>query len=178
MTEYRTPTEILAPDLGIGWQTGFDLTVEMSPIAASANIVRNWNGRAKNLVDPEFQLLAIRISSGEDMRPPALAEMWPGTVFSIVPPNEVMRVIPVGGTAAVFSRPVHSARALTMTFDDVQASVSGKTVTLSAPATEPVRVYARLQYEVIVTEPWRETYREAAATSQWQLSTEELGGIA
>lgn len=176
MTEYTTPTEILAPALGLGWQTGFDLSVELSPIAASANIVRNWNGIAKNLVDPEFRLFALRISSGDDMRPPALADMWPGTVFSIVPPNELMRVIPVGGTAVTFSRPVHSARALTMGFDDVSSSIAGKTVTLSAPATEPLRVYARLQYEVIVTEPWRETYREAEAASQWQLATEEVGG--
>lgn len=178
MAEYSTPTEILANDLGIGWQTGFDLSVELSPIAASANIVRNWNGRAKNLVDPEFRLFALQITSGDDMRPPALADMWPGTVFTIVPPNEVMLVIPTGGSAAAFPRTVHSARALTMAFDDMPSSIGGKTVTLSAPATEPVRVYARLQYEVIVTEPWRETYREAAATSQWQLMTEELGGIA
>ncbi len=176
MNEYTTPTEILAAALGLGWQTGFDLSVELSPIAASANIVRNWNGIAKNLVDPEFRLFAIRISSGDDMRPPALANLWPGTVFSIVPPNEVMIVIPTGGTAAVFPRAVHSARALTMGFDDVSSSINGKTVTLSAPATEPVRVYARQQYEVIVTEPWRETYREVEAASQWQLATEELGG--
>ena len=177
MTEYSTPTEILAPDLGFGWQTGFNLSVELSPIAASANIVRNWNGRAKNLVDPEFRLFAIRISSGDDMRPPALANMWPGTVFSIVPPNELMIVIPTGSTAAVFPRAIHSARALTMDFEDISSSIGGKTVTLSSPATVPVRVYARLQYEVMVTEPWRETYQEAAATSQWQLMTEELGGI-
>lgn len=177
MPEYSTPTEILAPNLGIGWQTGFDLSVELSPIAASANIVRNWNGVAKNLVDPEFRLFALRLTSGDDMRPPALAGMWPGTVFSIVPPNEVMLVIPVGGSAAIFPRAIHSARALTMSFEDVESSSAGKTVTLTAPATEPVRVYARLQYQVIVTEPWRETYREAAASSQWQLVTEELGGI-
>lgn len=177
MNDYSTTTEILAPDLGFGWQTGFDLSVELSPIAASAHIVRNWNGIAKNLADPEFRLFSLRISSGDDMRPPALANMWPGTVFSIVPPNEIMIVIPTGATAAVFPRAVHSARALTMGFDDVSSSISGKTVTLSAPASEPVRVYARLQYEVIVTEPWRETYREAAATSQWQLLTEELGGM-
>jgi hypothetical protein len=178
MIEYSAPTKILAPDLGIGWQTGFDLSVELSPIAASANIVRNWNGRAKNLVDPEFRLFALQITSGDDMRPPALADMWPGTVFSVVPPNELMIVIPTGGTAAVFPRTVHSARALTMGFDDVSSSIAGKTVTLAAPATQPVRVYARLQYEVIVKEPWRETYREASASSQWQLMTEELGGIA
>lgn len=177
MTEYSSPTSTIAAALGIGWQTGFDLSIEMAPIAASANIVRNWNGRAKNLVDPEFRLYGIRITSGDDMRPPALEDMWPGTVFTIVPSNELMRVIPVGGTAAVFSRPVHSARALTMSFDDVSSSIGGKTVTLSAPATEPVRVYARLQYEVMATEPWRETYREATATSQWQLATEELGGM-
>jgi len=177
MTGYTSPTAILAPALGFGWQTGFDLSVELSPIAASARIVRNWNGIAKNLVDPEFRLFALRISSGDDMRPPALANMWPGTVFSIVPPNELMIVIPTGGTSAVFPRSVHSARALTTGFDDISSSISGKTVTLSAPAVEPVRVYARLQYEVIVTEPWRETYREADASSQWQLMTEELGGI-
>ncbi|MBB4064056.1 hypothetical protein [Gellertiella hungarica] len=174
---YEAPTKILAPDLGIGWQTGFELSVEMSPIAQSANIIRNWNGVAKNLAEEEFRLFAIKINSNADFRPPALANMWPGTVFSLVPPNEVCVIIPVGGTTAVFPRNVHEARALTMAFDDVGHTVSGKTVTLSAPAIVPVRVYARLEYTVMVTEPWSETYQEATADSQWQLSTEELGGL-
>jgi hypothetical protein len=178
MSEYEPLTTLIAPALGIGWQSGTDLTVDVQPIAASGNIVRNWNGIAKNLADPEFRLFAIRISSGEgEYRPPALANMWPGATFTIVPPNEYALLIPTGGTTAVFPRLVHSARALTLGFDDVEFTVSGKSVTLSSPATEPVRVYARWIHEVMVIEPWTESYQERIAESRWSLSTEEVGGI-
>ncbi|WP_024315781.1 hypothetical protein [Rhizobium favelukesii] len=179
MTENRnSPTKLIAADLGIGWQTGLDLTIEMSPIAASANMKRNWNGRAKNLATAEFMLYGFRISSGEgEQLPPALSSLWPGHIFSLVASNEVMVVIPTGSSTAVFPRNIYSARGLTFDSHAVAGSFSGKTFTLPAPATEPVRVYARLQYEVIVWEPWRETYREAQAQTSWQLYVEELGGI-
>lgn len=178
MTEYEGHTKLLCPALGIGWQTALNLSVELSPISGSAAIERDWNGRAINLADPMFRLYSIRISSGaDDMRPPALANMWPGETFTIVPPGEICVVIPAGSSTAIFPRTVHSARALTLGFDDVAHSFAGKTVTLSNPAAETVRVYVRLEHEVMVTEPWRQSYQEAEATYSWQLPTEEVGGI-
>ncbi|UFS81565.1 hypothetical protein LPB79_25165 [Rhizobium sp. T136] len=111
MTENRnSPTKLIAADLGIGWQTGLDLTIEMSPIAASANMKRNWNGRAKNLATAEFMLYGFRISSGEgEQLPPALSSLWPGHIFSLVASNEVMVVIPTGSSTAVFPRNIYSA---------------------------------------------------------------------
>jgi hypothetical protein len=160
--EFKGHTKLYCPKLGIGWQTALNISVELSPIASSANIVRTWNGGAVNLADPMYRLYALRISSGaDDMRPPALANMWPGEEF----------------TTAVFPRKVHSARVLTLGFTDVAHTFANKTVTLSAPATEVVRVYARLEHEVMVTEPWRQTYQEADAQYSWQLGTEEVGGF-
>jgi hypothetical protein len=176
--EFKGHTKLYCPKLGIGWQTALNISVELSPIASSANIVRTWNGGAVNLADPMYRLYALRISSGaDDMRPPALANMWPGEEFTLVPPGEICVVIPVGGSTAVFPRKVHSARVLTLGFTDVAHTFANKTVTLSAPATEVVRVYARLEHEVMVTEPWRQTYQEADAQYSWQLGTEEVGGF-
>lgn len=178
MAQYEGHTKLLCPALGIGWQTALNLSVELSPIAESAAIERDWNGRAVNLADPMFRLFAIRISSGaDDMRPPALANLWPGDTFTIVPPGETCAIIPAGGSTAIFPRTIHSARALTLGFDDVAHSFAEKTVTLSSPATETVRVYARQEHEVMVTEPWRQSLQEAEASYSWQLATEEVGGI-
>lgn len=178
MAEFEGHTKLLCPALGIGWQTALNLNVEMSPIAESAHITRNWNGGLVDLADPMFRLYAIRISSGaDDMRPPALARMWPGETFTIVPPGELCVVIPVGSSTAVFPRKIHEARAITLGFDAVAHTISDKTVTLSAPAVETIRVYASMEHEVMVTEPWRQSFREADAQYSWQLATEEVGGF-
>lgn len=178
MAVFEGHTKILAPDLGIGWQTALNLTVRFSPIASSAKLDRDWNAASVDLADPMFRLYRITLSSGaDDMRPPALADKWPGTAFSLVPPGELSLVIPTGGTTAVFERTIHEARALTLGFEDIPFTFSGKTITLSSAATEPVRVFARLQYEVMVWEPWDITFNEADAQYSWQLVTEEVGGF-
>lgn len=178
MAEFEGHTKLLCPALGIGWQTALNLNVELSPISGSANMTRNWNGGIVNLADPQFRLYEIRISSGyDDMRPPALANLWPGETFTIVPPGELCVVIPVGSSTAVFPRKIHSTRAITLGFEDVAHSFSAKTLTQSAPATEIVRAYASMEHEVMVTEPWRQSFREAEAQYSWQLPTEEVGGF-
>ncbi|MGO7273943.1 hypothetical protein ACCT18_01395 [Rhizobium ruizarguesonis] len=178
MPEFQGHTKLLCPALGIGWQTALNLSVELSPIQGSASIARTWNGGAVNLADPAFRLYAIHISSGaDDLRPPALARMWPGETFTIVPPGELCVVIPVGSSTAVFPRAIHEARALTLGFNDVAHTFADKTVTLSSPATEVVRAYASMEHEVMVTEPWRQSFREADAQYSWQLATEEVGGF-
>ncbi|MBX5111955.1 hypothetical protein HJB51_28920 [Rhizobium lentis] len=178
MAEFEGHTRLICDALGIGWQTAFNLTVEKSPIADSGQMTRTWNGGKINLADPMFRLYEIRISSGaDDWRPPALLKMWPGTELTIITPDEDGVVIPVGGTTAVFERDIHEARALTMRFDDVAHTVVGQTVVLDAPAAEPVRVFAMLRHDVMVTEPWRKTFREADTSYSWQLATEEVGGF-
>ncbi len=174
---FQTTTKLLAPELGLGWQTALNLSVEIQPIAYSANLSRDWNGKLVDMSDPMFRLYEIRISADDDMRPATLSQMWPGSTFSIVPPAEIGLVIPAGSSTAIFERTVHSARALTYDFTNVGFTISDQTVTLDTPATEPVRVYARLQYDVMVTEPWRSSYRESEALYSWSLVTEEVGGI-
>lgn len=178
MAEFEGHTRLICDALGIGWQTAFDLTIEKSPIGDSGNMTRDWNGKKVNLADPMLKLYEIRISSGsDDWRPPALMKMFPGTEFSIITPDDDCVIIPVGGTTAIFERDVHDARALTMGFDDVAHTVSGQSVVLDAPAAAPVRVYARIRFDVMVTEPWRKGFREAEKAYSWQITTEEVGGF-
>ncbi len=178
MDEFQGHTKLLCPALGIGWQTAFNLSVELAPISGSANMERDWNGKMVNLADPMFRLFALRISTGaDDLRPPALANMWPGETFTIVPPLETCVMIPAGSSTAIFPRKVHSARALTLGFDTVEKTFAEKVVTLTSPATETIRVYATMEHEVMVTEPWQQTFREAEAAYSWQMPTEEVGGF-
>ncbi|WP_428427325.1 hypothetical protein [Pararhizobium sp.] len=180
MSEQQSPTKIICDRLAIGWQTGFDLSVTITPIAASGDIERNWNGKYVDLSEPEFRLFSVRITSGDaEMRAPALARLWPGTVFTIVPSTPFEDMIPVGGTTVVFERLIHpgSVRCLDLEFNDVPFTVVGRTVTLSSPAATPVRVSARYELEVIVTEPWSITDQETKASVSWSLGTEEVGGI-
>jgi len=178
MTEYPITTTLISADLAIGWQTALGLSVEMSPIEESAHIVRSWNGRARNLAADEFKLLACTISSSEDMRPPALSRMWPGSTFTMVPPSELSDVIQPGATSRTLIRPVYagSVRCVTRTFSPVPFTLIGdRIVSLSAPATEPVRIYYRPILNLFVTEPWSISTHEQNAEVSWSLTAEEEG---
>lgn len=178
MSEFEITTTLISADLAIGWQTALGLTVELSPIEESAHIVRSWNGRARNLAAPEFQLFACTISSSEDMRPPALSRMWPGATFSIVPPAELSDVIQPGATSRTLIRPAYSGsvRCVTRTYEPVPFSLTGdRIVALTAPATEPVRIYFRPILNLFVTEPWSTSTHEQNAEVSWSLTAEEEG---
>lgn len=178
MTDFPITTALISADLAIGWQTALGLTVEISPIEESASIVRSWNGRARNLAAPEFQLFSCTISSSEDMRPPALSSMWPGATFTLVPPAELSDVIQQGATSRTLIRNPHpgSVRCLTKNFESVPFSVSGRVVSLSAAATQPVRIYYRPVLKLFVTEPWQVSTHEQDAEVSWSLTAEEEGG--
>lgn len=178
MTEDRThPTKILAPELGLGWQTGFDIVVDVQEIGHDGEIERDWNGNYVDMTEPEFQLYEIRISSSDDMLPPALANMWKGKVFSIVPPNEHTLVIPTGGSSVQFPRKIHSVRAITMSSENVPVTFLDKVATLVAPAVEPIRVIVRFEHEVVVTQPYRNSMQEREVRYTWDLTTEETGNF-
>lgn len=177
MSDRKSPTKILAPELGIGWQTGFDIVVDVQEMSHDGEIERDWNGSYIDMTEPEFQLYEIRISSSDDLLPPALTNMWKGRVFSIVPPNEHVLVIPTGGTAVQFPRKIHTARALTLGFEKVAVSFADKVATLSAPASEPVRVIALFEHEVVVTQPYRNSLQEREVRYSWDITTEETGNF-
>ncbi|MEF3134624.1 hypothetical protein OS035_24515 [Rhizobium sp. 268] len=174
-----TLTQLIAPDLALGWQSGTDLTFTMRPISESAQKERTWNGKIVGLGSPEFRLYSYRITSGAgEYRMPALSRMWPDTVFSIVPPLPLGDVIPTGFQSRTLERTPYapSVRCLTLGFEDVPFTLNGDVVTLSSPAAAPVRIYYQPILEVVVTEPWEATLREQAADVSWSLTCEEVGG--
>ncbi|TBA24721.1 hypothetical protein [Rhizobium ruizarguesonis] len=176
-----SPTALISTDLALGWQSGMDLSCSIEPISASGDIARTWNGRAVNLAMPEFRLFSVRISSGQgEVRSPALSQLWPGTVFALVPTNELGDALAVGTQSRTLVRDPHpgSVRCVDAAFEPVEFSVVGRVVTLSAPATTPVRIYYRPVLTLMVIAPWQESFREAAAEVSWSLECEELGGEA
>ncbi|MDH0123308.1 hypothetical protein ABE562_04920 [Brucella intermedia] len=178
MTDYPITTALISTDLAIGWQTALGLTVELTPIEESAHIIRSWNGRARNLAADEFKLLACTISSSEDMRPPAISRMWPGATFTMVPPAELSDVIQPGATSRTLIRPAYpgTVRCVTRTYEPVPFTLIGdRIVSLTAPATEPVRVYFRPILNLFVTEPWSTSTHEQNAEVSWSLTAEEEG---
>lgn len=179
MTDFPITTSLVSTDLAIGWQTALGLSVDMSPIDKSANIVRSWNGRAKNLAADEFKLFECSISSSGDMRPPALSNMWPGAVFTIVPPAELSDTIQAGATSRTLIRKPFSGsiRCLTLNFKDVPFEVIGsQTVRLLSPSNEVTRIFYRPELTLFVTEPWRISTNELKADVSWSLTAEEVGG--
>ena len=176
-----SPTALVCTDLALGWQSGMDLSCSIEPISAAGDITRTWNGRAVNLAMPEFRLFSVRISSGQgEVRSPALSQLWPGTIFQLVPLNELGDVLAVGTQSRTLVRDPHpgSVRCVDAAFEPVEFSVVGRVVTLAAPATSPVRIYYRPVLTLMVTAPWQESFREAAAEVSWSLECEELGGEA
>ncbi|MGN8152536.1 hypothetical protein ACTJK5_09705 [Agrobacterium sp. 22094] len=176
-----SPTALMCTDLALGWQSGMDLSCSIEPISASGDITRTWNGRAVNLAMPEFRLFSVRISSGQsEVRSPALSQLWPGTVFQLVPLNELGDALAVGTQSRTLVRDPHpgSVRCVDAAFEPIEFSVVGRVVTLAAPATSPIRIYYRPILTLMVTAPWQETFREAAAEVSWSLEGEELGGEA
>lgn len=173
-----SPTTLICPDLAVGWQSCQDLSVEISPIAESADMTRTWNGVGVNLAAPEFQLYAVRLTSGAaELRSPALSRLWPGSAFQLVPPSEFGDFIADGNDSCTLLRDPYpgSVRCLTAGFDDVAFSVLDRVVTLDAPASGLVRVYYRPVLYLMVWAPWSETFRERDAEVSWSLETQEYG---
>lgn len=179
MSYEGTLTQLIAPDLALGWQSGVDLTFELRPIGESSANERSWNGKNVNLASEEFRLYAVRISSGRyEYLPPALAALWPGDEFDIVPPLKLGDMIPTGGQSRTLARKPHPAtvRCLTLAFDDVAFSVNDSVVTLVAPATSPVRIFYQPEMRVFVKDPWEQTFKERDVDVSWSLPCEEVGG--
>lgn len=179
MSDRQSPTALICDDLALGWQSGFDLSFQRSVIQEAAQVVRDWNGRAKDWSDPAFRKYQFRISSGTgEMRTPALADKWPGKTFHMVPPIEEKESIPVGGTMKTLLHVPHPSyfRVVDSSFDDVGYTLSGQTVTLDEPAEKVVSILYVREYHVIVTEGHTTSLQEASADIAWDIVVEEVGG--
>lgn len=181
MTQHVSPSTLICTDLALGYQSGFDLTVDMRPIAMSSDMRRTWNGRLLNLSDPAFRLYQVRINSGEgEIRAPALSALWPGTEFQLVPPSELSDMIAPGGTSRTLQRTpyVDSIRVKDLGFSDIPFTVADRVITLAAPAATAVRIFYRPILDLMVTEPWTVSTRASRAEVSWDLLAEEVGGDA
>lgn len=172
-----TPTIIIADMLGIGSNTGFGLTDVVSPIAEASHFVRDWNGVFHNTAAPEFRLYSIRISSSNDGFPPALAGLWPGTVFTVVPMSQFSTYCPTGQQARTLERDPYegSVRAVDKGGADVPCSVDGRLVSFYSMPSGPVRILYRPVLEVFVAQPWTVNRDEHTAEVSWDLYCEETG---
>lgn len=98
---HKNPTTLISTELQPGWGSFLNLSCEVEPIAESAEMVRDWNGRLMNLADPLFQLYRIRLFSDDEILPAAVGGLWPGTVLSVVTPPILL--------AGDIGRPIHSS---------------------------------------------------------------------
>lgn len=181
MSQHVSPSTLICTDLALGYQSGFDLSVDMKPIPMSADMRRTWNGRLLNLADAAFRLYEVRIASGEgEIRAPALSRLWPGTEFQLVPPSELGDTIAAGGTNRTLQRTpyIDSIRVYDLAFNALPFTVAGKVLTLTSPAATAVRIYYRPILNLMVTEPWSINTRASRAEVSWELVSEEVGGVA
>lgn len=169
----NSPTSLIISELGIGWQSGLDIHESLKPIEAG-ELRRTVNGALLNLTAVEFRKLVLRISS-DDIRPPALSQLWRGDVLTVVPVTEMGDLVPAGGQSRTLVRDPHpgSVRCLTRGFGDVPCTVVGRVVTLPTPASEAVRIYYRPMLSMMVS-GWSIDESEAAASSSWSLDLEEI----
>lgn len=179
--QHVSPSTLICTDLALGFQSGFDLSIDMSPIDMSSDMRRTWNGRLVNLADAAFRLYKVRVASGEgEIRAPALSRLWPGTEFQLVPPSELGDMIAPGGSSRTLQRAPHveSIRVYDLAFNALPFTVAGKVLTLTSPAVTAVRIYYRPILDLMVTEPWSINTRATRAEVAWELVSEEVGGAA
>lgn len=179
--QHVSPSTLICVDLALGFQSGFDLSVDMNPIDMSSDMRRTWNGRLLNLADPAFRLYKVRIASGEgEIRAPALSRLWPGTECQLVPPAELSDMIAPGGTSRTLQRTPHvdSIRVYDLAFNALPFTIVGRVLTLASPAATVIRIYYRPILDLMVTEPWAINTRATRAEVSWELVSEEVGGAA
>jgi hypothetical protein len=162
----------------LGWQTGTDMTASISLIDDAADKRRSWNGRIRNFADAAFRLFRIELSSGdgEYMTPP-LMRLMPGDTFHIVIDADWEDYIPAGGTTRTLIRDPYpgSIRCKNLGTTAVPFTAAGRVVTLATPAVEAVRISARYDLEVMITEPWKFSERASDRKVNWSVVVEEVG---
>lgn len=153
-TQYPVPTAMICSDIALGWQSCMNLTTEISPIEEAARMRRTWNGTAINLARPAFQLLRVTLTCEGDMVSPALAHMWPGKRFQLIPAEELSE--PTWEPQQRTAYP-GSMRILDQHFQ---------------PASSGRRFY-RPVLDLVVWDPWFISGREADKVVSWSLPAQE-----
>jgi hypothetical protein len=153
MAESFPVPSLLIGGITAGWQSCMNVTCEFSPIADSAHVVRSWNGTPLNLADSAFKMYRVVLSCDGDMLSPTLMHLWPGTRFTMIPPEEFAE--PTGYPQ---QRPAYG---------------SVRTVDRHFVVGGGERRFYRPILDMYVTEPWRVTANEREKSVSWQLTAEE-----
>lgn len=145
MDTMPSPTTLIADALQPGWSSFHGLNCEIEPIQDSAEIERDWNGRAIVMADPLFRLYRIRLFADGEHKPAALGGLWPGEIIPLVVP------------------PVYLAGSIDRaSYGDPQVLPDERT-------------YRRYQFkDMMVMEPWRIAEDEAGVRVRWEIVLEEL----
>ncbi|MGX9991614.1 hypothetical protein ACS4RR_021025 [Rhizobium sp. Z1P35] len=173
-----SPSKIACSAMPLGWQSGTDMTANISLIDDAADMRRSWNGRIRNFADPSFRLYRVELSSGDgEYMTPALTRLMPGDEFSLTIDADFEDFIATGGTTRTLTRDPYagSIKAKNLGWNDIPFSIAGRVVTLSSAAATPVRISYRPVLQVAVTEPVKWSERATDRKVSWSLTVEEIG---
>ncbi|WP_027489226.1 hypothetical protein [Allorhizobium undicola] len=168
----HTPSKIRAPALGLGWLSGMDLTAELSPADGAIDMRQDVNGYWDNWAYEEFERYNVSLSSGEgEYRFPALCKMWGRTDVEIDLFFKFTNGILPGQTVITLNRPPvpGSVEVKGTGWDDLDFTVDGRTLTLSAPPPDYGRAffYPRLKLR---NATWRMRGGEQSGRADWSVT--------
>lgn len=175
-----SPSSIISASIPMGWQTGMDLSVEMSLIPQSADMKRSINGRLKNFSDPAFNLYRLKITSGSgELKAVPFTRLVPGTVFDIELATDFEDFIAPGGSVRTLVRAPKdgSVRVRDRHFQPVPFSIDGSILNLAAPATDVVFISYKPVLHCMISAPISVTESEQRNDVSWSVEAEEVGGI-
>lgn len=167
----HTPSKIRAPALGLGWLSGMDLTAELTPRDGAVDMREDVNGYWSNWAIQEGRRYNVTLSSGEgEHRFPALCEMWGDEDVEIDLFFKFEQVIRPGQTSITLNRPPvpGSVEAKGTGWDDLDHTLVGRVLTLSAPPPAYGRVYFRPRLK-LRNGAWRMRGIEQSGRADWSV---------
>lgn len=171
-----TPSNLILDALGLGDGSGLGVRESLRPLE-NGQRRRTINGVLKHLGSAGFRQYELTIGS-DDVQPPALGDLWPGDVVTVVPISELGHVIGHQGTTVTLGRDpyVGSVRTRDSAGRSVPFAIAGRVVTLEAPADGVVRVFYRPVLRMMLAEPWSQDEAESGGplSTGWSLSLAEV----
>ncbi len=167
----HTPSKIRAPALGLGWLSGMDLTAEVTQTEGSMDMRQDVNGKWDNWAYDEFSLFNVVLTSGEgEYRFPALCNMWGREDVEIDLFYPFTADIRPGQTVITLIRPPApgSVKVKGTGWDDLDFTVDGRTVTLSAPPPAYGRVFFNPRLK-LRNGAWRMRGVEQSGRADWSI---------
>lgn len=173
-----TPSKIDIAALGLGDGSGLGIRESLRPIE-NGQRRRTINGVLRNTGRPEFRLYELELSS-DDVQPPALGNLWPGSIVSVVPISEIGVVVPAWQLRFPVTRALEPSSVRGRLPDGrplrVDYSASFSTFTLPAMQSTPVRIYYRPRLTMMVVDPWSQDESETGGplSTSWSIRMQEV----